>query len=98
MNCLQKESLNSSCIKNLSHQFFGQQLYFTRFNVRKNDSLSMPLAEIRNFQNVQESQAELSNNTMIEPYDFIVLTETWLTSDFPDSELGCVNYNIFRMD
>lgn len=29
---------------------------------------------------------------------FIVLTETWLTDNFSNSELGMYNYNIFRYD
>lgn len=31
-------------------------------------------------------------------YDIIVFSETWLTSDFSDAELGLVNYSVFRKD
>lgn len=31
-------------------------------------------------------------------YDIIILTETWLYSDYHNSELGLSNYCIFRLD
>lgn len=31
-------------------------------------------------------------------YFFIVLTETWLSNNFSDSELGLCHYNVFRYD
>lgn len=31
-------------------------------------------------------------------YDIIIVTETWLTPDFIDSELGLYNFKIFRLD
>lgn len=31
-------------------------------------------------------------------YDVIIFTETWLNSSFHSSELGFLNYNIFRSD
>lgn len=34
----------------------------------------------------------------LDEYDVVILTETWLTEDINDSELGLFNYNLFRCD
>lgn len=31
-------------------------------------------------------------------FDYIILTETWLTSGIHDAELGMIDYNIYRLD
>jgi len=36
--------------------------------------------------------------TAPEPYDVIVLVETWLNGDISDAELGLANYSLFRID
>ena len=36
--------------------------------------------------------------TAADCYDIIILVETWLNDSFSDSELGLINYNIFRLD
>jgi len=33
-----------------------------------------------------------------EPFDVIIFSETWLSDDVPDMELGLANYNLFRCD
>jgi len=33
-----------------------------------------------------------------EPFDILIFTETWLSDDVLDSELGLANYNLFRCD
>jgi len=33
-----------------------------------------------------------------EPYDVIILVETWLSGDVSDAELGLANYSLFRFD
>lgn len=41
---------------------------------------------------------DLSHSVLSSNYDVIFLTETWLSSDFTDSELGMEGYRVFRRD
>jgi hypothetical protein len=53
------------------------------------------------FQNAGGIRTKLNKfriNVSIEEYDVIILVETWLYSDFKDSELGLCNYTVFRAD
>lgn len=41
---------------------------------------------------------DLQGLLLIDSFDIIALTETWLDSDFRDSELQLNGYNIFRWE
>lgn len=41
---------------------------------------------------------DLQGLLLIDSFDIIALTETWLDSDFSDSELQLNGYNIFRWE
>jgi len=54
------------------------------------------------YQNVRGLRTKLTNIKEVIPlfhsYDVIVLTETWLNPDILSSELGLVNFHVFRFD
>jgi hypothetical protein len=39
-----------------------------------------------------------SSNVPLLSHDYFMLSETWLTNDFNDNELGFINYNVFLYD
>lgn len=41
---------------------------------------------------------ELANNVACSAYDVFLLTETWLTDEYSNAELGCPGYHLFRED
>lgn len=59
-----------------------------------------PLVLYQNVRGLRTKLIELNSAiaSVAEPYDIMILTETWLNDSFLDSELGFTNYNIFKMD
>jgi len=54
------------------------------------------------YQNVRGLRTKLVNLRSFLPlflsYDILILTETWLIPNIPDSELSLFGYQIFRLD
>jgi Reverse transcriptase (RNA-dependent DNA polymerase) len=53
------------------------------------------------YQNVRGLRTKLNLlqcNVSLSSYDILIFTETWLTDDYHDSELGLTNYAIYRRD
>jgi len=54
------------------------------------------------YQNVRGLRTKLNtlrcNFILFDSYDIIILTETWLTPNIDNAELGFVGYHIFRFD
>lgn len=83
---------------NTSTEFFD---FVNRF--KNNNHLKCNLNSLNIFyQNVRGLNTKLINFRSSIPlficYDVIILTETWLSSDVHDSELGLNGYQIFRVD
>jgi len=50
------------------------------------------------YQNVRSLRTKLNSlhtNFILLSHDILILTETWLTSDISDAELGLLGYKIF---
>lgn len=46
--------------------------------------------------NTKLTELRLASNALV--YDFVVFTETWLSDDVADSELGFCHFNVYRCD
>lgn len=52
----------------------------------------------QNVRGLRTKLKEFSQSILISNFDFLLLTETWLSSDFKDSELGLELYSVYRKD
>lgn len=52
----------------------------------------------QNVRGVRTKLRLLTCNALLCSYDVVVFTETWLTSDFYDNELGFSNFELYRCD
>lgn len=52
----------------------------------------------QNIRGMRTKTAEFANSISNVNFDIILLTETWLTSSFNDSELGLNDYCVYRKD
>lgn len=75
-----------------------------KFNILANTSninLTDKVNYVGYYQNVRGLRTKLDYlrcNIHLINFDYCILTETWLTPDFYDSELGFDNYRLFRFD
>jgi hypothetical protein len=52
----------------------------------------------QNVRGLRTKSHNFLNNVLLNNYDLIILTETWLTPDFRDAEYFCNNYDVYRRD
>ncbi len=81
---------------------FNARCFCWDYPVKKRTSSSSTSCSLTGFyQNCRGLRTKLSTfkrNVSALNYSFIILTETWLSENFLNCELGLLNYNVYRYD
>lgn len=102
-NCIFCCKVNSSLNSFLS-EFINFKIKFNTKNRCSNSKLVLNPANnclklyYQNVRGLRTKLHSLHTNFVLLSYDIFILTETWLTSDITDAELGLTGYTIFRCD
>jgi len=102
-NCIFCCKVNSS-LKSFLSEFISFKIKFNTKNQCSNSKLVLNPANnclklyYQNVRGLRTKLHSLHTNFVLLSYDIFILTETWLTSDITDAELGLTGYTIFRCD